>query len=192
MLNAYPRNLARGHNFRAQAFCLSRRSASKVGPADPLWKAKIIFDARARTCLSADAFLLDHDAAQALGSCIYGTGQPGRASANDDQIIKGLHGLGCETRLAGQTTRIRIHQGFSIREENNRQAVSCIGKRLDHSESFQIILDIQPLIRNLVARQKILYMMACCRPLRARHANSIIGHRGIRHPIAEQVVEHGI
>ena len=83
----------RGDQFRAdqdlgtEPGCLGMDTRRQFRTADPLLEAWVVFDTGARAGLAAGCDRLDDDRAESFGGAVERCGQPGRAGADNDDVI---------------------------------------------------------------------------------------------------------
>ena len=78
----------RREQLRAETLSLRGRPPGKVGTRESDRETKVVLDPRALARLTARGLLLDQRSHQALGSPVHRGGQPGRASADDHQVVE--------------------------------------------------------------------------------------------------------
>jgi hypothetical protein len=81
----------------------------------------------------------------------------------------------------------KAQQG-SVGEEHDGEQMFVWIDAVDQLLRFGVLLDIEPLVRDLVACQEAFGEVALGGPLRASHANAVVGDGNGSLPVAKQVV----
>ena len=182
----------RRQNFHSKTLGLHHRAPRQIVAAEPRWKSQIILDARTHSRLAAGRFPLDHHRVQSLGRAINRSRQARRPSAHDGQIIKiGLR-PGPQSHLLGDIRRKALQKLGSVGKQHNRKIRRLRPQRLQQPLGFRIVggnLHIDPLIRNMIARQKVAQVIRPRRPARAQHPDSLEGRTVGGLPVIEQVIQ---
>src|SRR6185503_9980262 len=85
--------LLRIQEFDAEALRLRQGTSSEILAAETSRKAQIILNSGTHTGLSTGCFPFDQHGLEPFRSTVDGSGQAGRPSADDDEIIERLFGL---------------------------------------------------------------------------------------------------
>ena len=185
----------RRQDFHAEPLRLDHRAAREIAAAQSHRESQIIFDARTHSGLAAGSFALNHYGVQALGGTIHGCRESRRAAADNRQIVEIRLGPRLQTNALRDVRRNALEQFGPIRKKHDRQARSLRTKYLEQTFRFWIVgrgFDIDPLIGNAIARQKIAKFVGLRRPARSQHADAL-EFRPIRcSPVVEQIVQLGI
>ena len=73
-------------------------------------------------------------------------------------------GLQTRANFFSQFSQLRLDQALAIREKYDRKFCDFRGNPFDHLAGVRVFFNVQPLIRDLMSRQKILDLMAGQRP----------------------------
>src|SRR5215813_5905579 len=167
---SYANCLLRRQDFYSEALGLYDRAPSQIAAAKPSWKAKVVLDSGAHACLAAGSFPLDHHRMQALGSSINSSSQSGRTPANDRQIVEtGLRSRS-QPNLLRHVSGYTLEKSSTIWENDDWKIGRLRTERFQQTLCLGIIgrkLDINPLIWNVIACQKIPQLIRSRRPARA-------------------------
>ena len=126
---------------------------------------------------------------QPLRGAVDGGGQPGRAAADDHQIVEGTGRLGLQPDLVGDLPdRWRFETG-AVAEDEQRQMGAFRSLGLDHLPRFGIGFDVEPPVRDLIAGQEVAHLVRGRRPAEPENAQPAIGRAEPGSPLVEQVVE---
>ena len=179
----------RRQDFHAKTLRLHHRAPRQIAAAEPRRKSQIILDARTHSRLAAGRFPLDHHRMQAFRRAIDRRRQSRRPSAHDRQIIK----VGLRPRpqphFLGDIRRQAFQKLGSVREKHNRKTRGLRAQRLQKPLGLRIIggnLHVDPLVRNVIARQEVAQIIRPRRPARAQHPDSLEGRTVGSLPVIQQ------
>src|SRR5229473_3581515 len=175
-----------------KAPCLRHRTTRQIAAAQSRRESQIVFNARAEACLAAGRFALHNHRAQSFRCSINGSGKTRGATADDCEIVKiGLR-LGVQTELAGHRRKRRLGEAFAIGEKNQRQSLCFRAQGIEEPAHLGIRgcnLDVDPLVRHLIAAEKIAQFVGPGRPTRAQHANAFVQRTKLSGPVMQQIIE---
>lgn len=179
-------------DFRAESPRLGQRAPGQLGAAHAGGKAKIVLDARTGASLSARRLVLDDGALQSLRCAVHRRRQPGRAPAHDQQVVERHGRMRRQPNLVGNLRRGRPGERRAIFEDQDRQLVNGRIERAQQQLGFAAAADIQPLVRNVVARHEVAQRVALRRPAMVDQADPL--EAAVPHclPRFQEVVQHGI
>ncbi len=192
VLAAQPDHLLGGEDLGAEAARLGDRAVGEVGACQPGGKAEVVLDQRAGAGLAAGRALLDDQRAQTLGGAVDRVGQAGRPAADHHQVVERQLRLGLEPDPGGELLRFRGDEMAAVLEEHHRQLAGLAGQVRGQSRHRLVALDLDPLVRNLVAGKKLLDGIALRGPTRADDADPLERQPDPCRPFGEEVVEHRI
>ena len=187
---------ARRQQLGAEAACLRRRPVREVGAREPGGEAEVVLDPRALSRLAAGRLPLDDDRPQALRRAVDRSSEPGRASADDDEVVERKIGPGLEPDALGDRRRVRPDERLAVREEHDGQLRASDRSGLEQARPL-VRLHLEPAIRHLAVREQVADALRVLRPAVADDRHALVVGRGPpgalrRSPVGEQVVEHGI
>ncbi len=177
---------------RTEAVRLQEGPLGEFVAAEAGGEAEIVFDLRAGACLSAGRVGLDDQRAQALGGSIDACGESCRTGPDDDHVVELLLGLGAQAHLVGQFRDAGLHQGSAIAEEDDRELGVVDAFFLEQGMSVRVLLRVQPLVGNSIARKEVAHLVVHRRPAHADDANAFEGWLVALLPGFEQVVQHRV
>ena len=129
---------------------------------------------------------------QAFRRAIDGSSQASRPSADDRQIVKiGLR-ASPQPNFLRDFRRHALQKLRPVREEHDRKAGGLRPQSLQKALGFRIVggkLHVDPLIGNVVARQKIAQLIRPRRPARAQYSDSLECRAVGSLPIIEQIIQ---
>ncbi len=137
-------------------------------------------------------FSLDQQRAEPFRSPVDGRRQAGRPSANDHQIVERHLRPGPQPDLGREFLGGGLGEMRSIREDNDWERGGVSLRQLGHALRLGALLDVEPLIGVLVARQKVLDLMARCRPAVPQDTDALERRVEGRPPVVEQVGDHRV
>ena len=138
-------DVAREHHLGAEPRRLGHRAVREVGAGEALREAEVVLDRRALTGLTAGRLALDDDGAQALGGGVDRGGQPGRAGADDAQVVERLLGPGAQAERAGEVEGRRRPQharGRAPARAGGRRAPASA--RSTQPPALVVAVDVEP------------------------------------------------
>ena len=182
-------------NLDTKTLCLRHGAAGEVAASESGRKTQIIFDARAEAGLATGGFTFDDDGAQALAGAIDGRCKSGGATADNGEIVEISLSAGAEANLVGDGRERRLGETRAIGKQNEREGSRLRTKRIHEAAHFRVAfgkLDVNPLIRNLIARQKIAQLVRAIGPAGAEDADAFVWRAERGGPVVKQVVQRGI
>ncbi len=185
-VDADARDLLGNEDLCAEPLRLRRRPPREIGAAQPLRKAEVVLDPRARAGLAARRVLLDEDCAEALRCAVHRGRETGRPRADDREIVERELGRRAHAELGGERAAVRAAELLPVREDHDRQLVDGLEERLVRG----VPLEIDPSVGNAVAGEEVLHLVRGPGPERAGDAEPFVGHRRLGLPLLEQIVEH--
>ncbi len=164
---------ALGDKLGAEARGLGVGAAAKVSAGDAGRKAEVVLDAGAGAGLPAGSFRLDDNGAEAFTGAIDGGGEAGRTGADDDDVVEILGGLNAEADAGRRASRDRGRQGQRRRRRGRREVSAGSSLTvLEERERFRAGGDIEPAVRNVVAREEVAQAVIVERPAMADDAQA--------------------
>ena len=118
-----PDDVAGGEQLGAELDRLPPGPVGELGAGDAVGEAEVVLDPRALPGLPAGGHPLDQHRAQPLGRAVDRRAEPGRAAADDDQVVEVLG------RGRGQPDAARPARRRSARPAPCRPAVTTSGRR---------------------------------------------------------------
>ncbi len=189
-------HVARGQHLGPELGRLPAGPLGQLRPGHPVREAEVVLDPRALARLPSGRGALDQHRAQPLGRAVHRRAQPGRAAADDDQVVEVLGGRGGQSHLAGQLGVGRLHQRLAVRGDHDRQPEPVAVGGLDAGRAqqplpFRLVRGV-PAVRHLVAGQELAHLRRARRP-------PVADDLGLRdrpvvraQPRLEQPVHHGV
>ncbi len=167
-------DLKRGKELGTKPLRLSNSAARKLAAANAGWKSQIVFNAGARSGLSAGSVSVEQERAQTFRRAIDSSGKSGGTGADDREIVDVE---GRDKRLAetlGNIARGGIAQDGRaiIKEQRGKLVVADSGCVKQHA-GIGVARDIEPAIRNEIAGEVILDGVRLRRPLEADEAKAL-------------------
>src|SRR4029077_7464982 len=184
--------LLRRQNFHSKTLGLHYRTPGQIATTEPHWKPKIVLNAGAHSSLAAGRFPLDYYRVQTFRGAINGSGQTGRPSTDNRQIIKASLGASSQSDFLRNVRRDTLKQLRPPWKKNRREIRSLWAQRVQKAFGLRIVgrrLDINPLIRDVITRKKVSQLVRSRRPSCAEHANSLKCRMVGGLPVVEQVVQ---
>ena len=191
--DAHADRLLRRQDFHPETLRLHHRAARQVVAAETVRESQVVFDARTHSRLPARRFALDHHRVQSFRRAINGGRQSGRPSTHDRQIVE----VGLRPRPqpdpSARPPPARCPAAWSRREtappaDWQRLRPSASSSRLV-SGSLAESFDVNPLVRDMIARQEIPQLVGARRPPRAQHPDSLERRAIGSLPVVEQVIQ---
>ena len=173
---------------------MSHGAPREVAAGQARRKAEVVFNSPAQSRLASWRLSFHHDGLQAFRSAIHRGRQSGRTAAHNRQIVEFESRPGAQAESLSQILRTRFGYTLPVREHNQRQLELVGSEALHETVHFFVpagCVRVQPLIGNLVSREKIANVVGLGRPAGPQHANSFEGRMEIRGPIIEQIVQNG-
>ena len=172
----------------AEAAGLREGAAREVGSTDAGRKPEVVLDLGAGAGLAAGRVVLDEQGAQPLRSAVDRRGQPRGTRADDHEIVEGQARPRLHADLFGQLAVRRGDEIAAVGEEEDRQ-LRRVAERADQLPRRRVLVDVDPLIGDLIAGQELLHGVAPRRRLRAGDPDAFVGKAHVRRPVGQQVVE---
>ena len=181
----------RRQDFHSETLGLEHGTPGQIAATEAGGKSKIVLNAGAHSGLTAGCFPLNHYCMQTFRGAIDGSGQPGRPSADNRQIIE--TGLGARP----QSDLLRDVGGYTLKKlrpvgkQHHGEIASLRAQCLQEAFGFRIIggtLDVNPLIRDTVARQEVPQLIGPRRPAGAQHPDSLEWRMVGSLPVIEQII----
>jgi hypothetical protein len=160
-----------------------------AGAGQPLGETEVVLDRRALAGLTAGCLPLDDDSAEPLGGGVNRRGQPGRAAADNADVVQRLLGLGADAHGVGEVQRGGRPQVRAVRNEHQGQVVHGRAGQLDQAARLGVPVDLEPRVRDVVAVQERLDLVAADRPAVADDAQAAGAVRVGVPPVREQPVD---
>ncbi len=117
------RHLERHEELGAQPLRLRQGAARQIGAADAVREPQVVFDARARSGLSARAVPIQEKRAESFGRAVHSRGEAGGPCAHDHEVVNLGGGRQRTAETLGHLARLRVGQGASVLEDQGRQRV---------------------------------------------------------------------
>jgi hypothetical protein len=108
---------------------------------------------------------VEEERPQAFGGAVHGGREPRGPRADDHEVVNLEGGRQWTAEALGHLTRLRIRQNAPVLEEERRQRVRADARRLEQSPRLRFTLDVQPAVRNEIAREKVLDLVGPRGPL---------------------------
>ena len=186
-----PDDLAGQHQLGAEPRDLGERALGEVGAAQALGEAEVVLDRRALAGLSARGLALDDDRAEPLGSGVHPGREPGRAAADDADVVERL--LGLDVRGRGRRrprASVGDRSGSRSGTSTSGRSVARATGQLEQPPALLVALDVVPAVGDVVAGEERLQLVGAVRPAVADHLDVVGDLRVAASPVAEQVVDH--
>jgi hypothetical protein len=106
----YGGDVLRGEDLRAEPPGLRGRAMRRVGAAETAREAQVVLDSRAGSGLAARRVPLDEHGTQAFRCGVDRAGQPGRTTADDDEIVELPLRACVQPDPVGQLAWLRLHE----------------------------------------------------------------------------------
>ena len=107
----------------AEAAGLVGRPLGEVGALEAAREAEVVLDPARLAGLAARGLALDHDGAQPLGRAVDGRGEPGRAAADDDEVVVVEARLVGDAEALGELEQRGPLEDRAVLEQRDRQPV---------------------------------------------------------------------
>ena len=157
------------HRLGAEPGRLRDGPVGEVGAGHALGEAEVVLDGRALPGLPARRVALDDDGAQPLGRRVHGGGQPGRAAADDAQVVQRLLRPGAQAERVGELDASSGAQRVALGQEHERQVVRRRPRRARAAARPPRRAPGRPAVRDVVAGQEHLDVVAAVGPQVADH-----------------------
>ena len=108
-------HVAGGEHLGAELDRLPAGPVGELRAGDPVREAEVVLDPGALPGLAAGGGALDQHGAQALGRPVHRGAEPGRAAADDDEVVEVLGRRGGQPDLGGQLGVGRLDQRLAVR-----------------------------------------------------------------------------
>ena len=95
-------DVAREHHLGTEPPGLRHGAMGEVGAGEALREPEVVLDRRTLARLTARGLTLDHHGLQSLRRAVDRGGEPGRAGADDAQVVEGLLGAGAQAERGGE------------------------------------------------------------------------------------------
>ena len=112
-----------GEQLGAEPPRLVGRAARQVRAAQPGREAQVVLDPARLARLAARRLALDHHGLQALRGAVHRGRQPGRAAADDHEVVVVLRGVAGDAQPLGQLEDRRALEHGAVLQQRHRQAV---------------------------------------------------------------------
>ncbi len=145
-------------NFDSKSPGLHHGAPRQVAATQSVGKSEIVLNARAHSRLAARSLTLDHHRVQAFGRSIDCSRQARRPSAHDRQIVKAGLRSSSQSDFLSDIGRNTLQKLCPIGKQHHRKTRRLRPQCFQKSLRFRIVggsLNIDPLIRDVVSRQKI-------------------------------------
>ncbi len=126
-----------------------------------------------------------------LRGAVHRGGQPRRARADDDQIVEGPARPRLHPAFFGQLAVARRDEAAAVGKEEDRQPAR-VSDGADQLPRRRVLVHVDPLVGNLVAREELLDRVAPRRGARAGDPDAVVGKARLRLPVRQQVVQDRI
>src|ERR1039457_117405 len=154
---------------------LSDEAFGEISTTDALWKSGVVVDPLGDTGLATEPAALDHDGIDAFSRGIDRGGEPGRTAADDREVVATALGLEGQPELARQLLVGRVDEHFRAAEDDRWNRAPALLQFLDVLQAGGILVDVDPVIRDPLFRQKSLCAFAVGAPRRA--VDGDLGHQ---------------
>ena len=149
-------NFLRLQNFRVKTARLASQPVGELGAANPFVETRKIVQNVGCTCLPAHAGLLYDQRFNPFASHVESGCQTGRATANDNRIVKGAIGLCLQPQFLGQGSVARLDQDIAVGENHSWYAAQAIVDLFHISHRFTILLDVHIEVGNALLAEEFL------------------------------------
>src|SRR5262249_27512550 len=151
--------------------------AREISSAETAWKAKIIFDSARHSRLSAGSFALDHHCAQSFARSVDSSSKTGWSTTYDSKIVEAFRSSGLQADVLCNVSQRRLSQANAVRKDHERKVVFVVFiEQVNQILNFRIslcLLDVEPLIGNVIACKEVFDVVRRGRPAIAEDANAI-------------------
>ena len=189
VLHAHAGDGLRPEQLGAEALGLGQGAAGELRAAEAVGKAQVVFDGRALAGLAAGRAALDHQRAQPFGRAINGRAQAGGAGAHDDEIVEGRAGAGAQPDFFGQLGGGGLEQVAAVGHQDDGQVGDGALKLFEQHAGLIAGLDVEPVIRDLIAGQEIFQVVGLGRPAVADDAHALERRAEDGQPVVQQLLE---
>ena len=186
-----PDHVARGEHLGAELHRLPPGPLGELRAGHAVGEAEVVLDPRALPGLPAGGGPLDQHGPQPLGRAVHRRAEPGRAAADDHQVVEVLGRRGGQPDAAGQLGVGRRDQRLAVRGDHHRQVQAVGAGGGEQPLAFRLVGGV-PAVRHLVAGQELAHLGRAGRP-------AVPDHLGLRHrpvvlrpPGLEQGVDHRV
>ncbi len=139
----------------AEAARLVVRAAREVGAREPVGEAEVVLDPRGLAGLAAGRLALHEHGAQALRGAVHGGGEPGRAAADDDQVVEVELGVRRQAEAPGELERGRRLEHRAVAQEDDGQPVLRNAREVEQPPRLRVAVEVVPGVGDPVAGEEV-------------------------------------
>ena len=139
----------------AEAARLVVRAAGEVGAGEAVREAEVVLDPRALAGLAAGRLALHEHGAQPLGRAVHRRREPGRAAADDDQVVEVELGLGRDAEPRRELERRRRLEHRAVAQEHRGQPVRADAGDVEQPARLGVAVEVEPLVGDPVAGEQV-------------------------------------
>ena len=186
----HPGHLERREELGAEPLRLRQGAAGQLAAADAGGEPEVVLDARARPRLSAGRVAVEQKRPKPFRRAVHRGREAGGPRADDHEVVDVEGRRERPAEALGHLARLRVGQHAPVLEEQGRQRVGRDARRVEQRPRLGVPLDVEPAIRNEIARQEILDRVRSRRPLVSDQAQARRLRQGLGLPRVEQIVDH--
>ncbi len=143
---------------------LCDESLGEVRTANAFGEAGIVVDALGDAGLAAEPAAFDHHGVNAFSGRIDRGGEPGRAAADDREVVAAPLRLEGEPELARQHLVGGIDEHLGTVEDDGRNRAAALLQLLDVLERDRVLVDVDPVVGHALLREESLRALAVRAP----------------------------
>ncbi len=144
-----------GEQLGAEPARLVGRAPREVRAAQAVREAQVVLDPARLAGLAAGRLALDHHGAQPLRRAVHGRRQPGRAAADDHQVVVVGRRLRRHAEALGELEHGRALEHAAVLEQRDGQAVVPDPGDRQQLARLAVALDVEPARRHPVAGEEV-------------------------------------
>ena len=147
-----PVDFERHEKLGAKPLRLRHGAPRQLAAADAGRKPEVVLDPRTGARLPARRVPVEQQRPQPFRRAVHGRREPGRAGADDHQVVQVERGRERSAEALGHLARLRVAQRGAVLEEQRRKLAGSIPAASSRPRASGIARDIEPAIGDEIAR----------------------------------------